>query len=90
MEQTSDVRDDVPMTGQRTETETPISRAELAGWIGVGIRTVDRMVERGELPKPCLGKGGRPRWLRSYVEQFLRKQHERNEELDRRTKQKLG
>lgn len=71
------------------DTEVPIGRAELAKRLDVGVRTVDRMVERGELPRPCVGAGGRPRWLWSFVVGFLRKRHERDLELDRQTRKKL-
>ncbi len=72
----------------KRDVELPIDRAELARRLGIGVRTVSRMVERGELPRPCIGTGSRPRWLWSYVEGFLRKQHERAAELDRRTQRK--
>ena len=37
-----------------------VDRFELAQRLAVHERTVRRMVERGELPKPCLSAGGRP------------------------------
>jgi excisionase family DNA binding protein len=66
-----------------------IDRDELARRLEVHPRTVQRMVARGELPRPCLGAGGRPRWLWSYVVEYCRKRHERDEELDRRRHRKL-
>ena len=59
-----------------------VGRDALARRIGVDVRTVDRMVGRQELPRPCVGHGGRPRWLWSYVVEFLRKRHERQADLD--------
>lgn len=61
-----------------------VRREELAQRLHVDVRTVDRMVARGELPRPCVGQGGRPRWLWCYVVEFLRKRHERQAKLDRR------
>ncbi len=66
-----------------------VDRAELAARLQVDARTVSRMVARGELPGPCLGAGGRPRWLWGYVVDFLRNQHECSTRLDRRTQEKL-
>ena len=54
-----------------------LGRSELAQRLGIHERTVSRMVERGELPQPCIGQGGRPRWLWSFVVEFCRKRHER-------------
>ncbi len=63
-----------------------IGKAELAHRICVDVRTVSRMVKRGELPQPCIGHGGRPRWLWSYVVAFCRKRHERMTRQDKRMK----
>jgi hypothetical protein len=78
-------------TGQGTvgnadgaEPSDIVGRETLARRIGVDVRTVDRMVARQELPPPCIGQGGRPRWLWSYVVEFLRKRHERQAQLDQR------
>ncbi len=62
---------------------------EVALRLGVSPRTVRRMVERGELPRPCLSAGGRPRWLWSYIVEYCRKQHERAITVDRRLRKKL-
>ncbi len=66
-----------------------VDRAELARRLCVHERTVRRMVERGELPKPCLSAGGRPRWLWSYVVDYCRRQHENTVKLDRRMRREL-
>ena len=66
-----------------------VDRSELARRLGVHERTVRRMVERGELPKPCLSVGGRPRWLWSHVVEHCQKRHLREEDLDRRRRRKL-
>jgi excisionase family DNA binding protein len=63
---------------------------EMARRLGVSSRTVRRMVDRGELPKPCLSTGGRPRWLWNYIVEFCRKRHERDSTVGRRFKNKLN
>ena len=52
------------------DTGNFVDRFELARRLAVHERTVRRMVERGELPKPCLSAGGRPRWLWGHVPAF--------------------
>lgn len=71
------------------EVSTFVDRAELARRLEVHPRTVRRMVDRGELPKPCLSAGGRPRWLWSHVVEYCHKHHLREEDLDRRRHRKL-
>jgi len=66
-----------------------INRTELARKLGVHTRTIGRMVERGELPRPCLSAGGRPRWLWSHVVNYCQKRHQREDDLNRSRKQKL-
>jgi hypothetical protein len=66
-----------------------IDRTELARRFNVDVRTVSRMVKRGELPYPCVGQGGRPRWLWAYVIEYCRKRHERQTVVDRRLRSKL-
>ena len=80
----------------RTTTEETTSAAdefvgvdELARRLELSSRTVRRMIERGELPKPCLSAAGRPRWLWDYVLDYCRKRHQREEDLDRRKQRKL-
>lgn len=78
--------DDIP--GQPVR-EQLIDRGELARRLCVDARTVSRMVRRGELPPPCVGQGGRPRWLWSYVIESCRQRHVRQEALARQLKSKL-
>ena len=66
-----------------------IDRAELARRLGVHERTIRRMVARGELPRPCVGAGGCPRWLWSFVLEHCRKQHYHTVKLDGKLKSKL-
>ena len=66
-----------------------IGRSELAKRLSVNVRTVDRMVRRGELPEPCMSPGGRPRWLWSFVVDFCRKRHDRQVEIAKRMRDKL-
>lgn len=66
-----------------------VDRNGLARRLDVNVRTVDRLVKRGELPQPCIGQGGRPRWLWSYVIDFCLQQHHRQSKLDHRLKRKL-
>ena len=61
-----------------------IDRAELARRLGVHVRTIRRMIDRGELPRPCIGEGGRPRWLWRFVLDHCRKHHERQAKVARR------
>ncbi|MFH1748855.1 MAG: hypothetical protein ABIG44_17615 [Planctomycetota bacterium] len=61
---------------------------EIACRLELSQRTVRRMIERGELPKPCLSAAGRPRWLWGYVLEYCRKRHQREAELDRRKSSK--
>ena len=70
------------------DTELPIDKRELARRLGIGMRTVDRMVNRGELPRPCIGAGGSPRWLWSHVLEFLRARHECEDKLGQRARRK--
>ena len=82
-----------------SETSTPavdetsddefIDRGELARRLGVHERTIRRMVARGELPRRCVGAGGRPRWLWRYVLEHCRKQHHQAVRLDGKMKSKL-
>lgn len=75
-----------------TSTQLPddfIDRVELARRFQLNPRTVRRMVERGELPLPCLGAGGRPRWLWNHVLAYCQKRHLGDEDLDRRRNRKL-
>ena len=67
-----------------------VDRACLALRLGVDVRTVSRMVNRRELPRPCLGEGGRPRWLWEFVVEFCRKRHEQNAKVDARMRGKLS
>ncbi len=67
-----------------------IDRSGLARRLGFDVRTISRMVKRGELPGPCIGYGGRPRWLWSYIIGFLQRRHERQAKLDERAKEKLS
>ena len=53
-----------------------LDKSELAHRLAIHERTVSRMVDRGELPQPCMGHGGRPRWLWSFVLEYCRKRHE--------------
>lgn len=78
-------------TGCTSESgaEVLIDRTEIARRLGMNVRTVDRLVKRGELPQPCIGQGGRPRWLWSYVVDFCLQQHHRQNKLDHRLKHKL-
>ena len=66
-----------------------VDRSELARRLGVHERTIRRMVARGELPRPCVGIGGRPRWLWSYVLDHCRRQHHQAVRLDGKMKSKL-
>ncbi|PKQ82945.1 hypothetical protein AOX56_00010 [Aeromonas sobria] len=52
-----------------------IERKRLTVLIGCRYDTIDRMVERGELPRPIrLGRNGRYRFIRAEIEPAL-KQH---------------
>lgn len=73
----------------RGQAKDIVDRSELASILRVNVRTLDRMVQRGELPRPCVGAGGRPRWHWNHVFDFLLKHHERLTKQDRRTQQKL-
>ena len=67
-----------------------IGKDELAGRLNVHARTVSRMVERGELPRPCMSDGGRPRWLWSFVVEFCHERHMKQAKLEQKLKRKLG
>jgi len=73
--------------------ETPsdefVDRGGLAQRLGVHERTIRRMVARGELPRPCVGAGGCPRWLWSFVLEHCRKQHHSTVRIDGKMKSKL-
>ena len=89
MSQVSDVPTPAASASPEAEDQPFVDRAELARRLDVHPRTVRRMVDRGELPKPCLSAGGRPRWLWSHVVEYCRKRHLREEDLDRRRHRKL-
>ena len=67
-----------------------LDRTQFASLLGVNPRTVDRMVKRNELPPPCIGVGGRPRWLRSFVLDFLERRHRDQDQRDARLRSKLS
>jgi hypothetical protein len=71
------------------DNEDFVGLAELARRLDLSTRTVSRMVTRGELPKPCLGIGGRPRWLWRFVIEHCYHRHQRDRQLDRRMNRKL-
>jgi len=77
----------------QTQPDSPpaefVDRTEMARKLGVHTRTIGRMVERGELPRPCLSAGGRPRWLWSHVVEYCQKRHQREDDLGRRRQRKL-
>ncbi len=51
-----------------------IERKRLTDLIGCRFDTIDRMVERGELPRPIrLGRNGRYRFIRAEIEPALAK-----------------
>jgi len=79
-----------PAPTDSDESHDVIDRTEMAVRMSVDVRTIDRMVKRGELPQPCVGAGGRPRWLWSFVLHFLERKHERGLELSRRVRGKTG
>jgi len=89
LSQVSDVRRLAPSASPEAEDRPFVDRAELARRLGVHPRTVRRMVDRGELPKPCLSAGGRPRWLWTHVVAYCQKRHLREEDLNRRRNHKL-
>jgi len=66
---------EVALKRERGTEDEFVGRSGLAARLGVTERTVDRMVQRGELPQPCLSPGGRPRWLWSHVVAFLKRRH---------------
>lgn len=66
-----------------------IDRTTLAQRLDVDVRTVSRMVKRRELPRPCIGQGGRPRWKWDFVLDFLQRRHEQQDKLDARLQSKL-
>lgn len=66
-----------------------VGLSELACRLDLSTLTVTRMVARGELPKPCLSIGGRPRWLWRFVIEHCYHRHQRDRELDRRMNRKL-
>jgi len=70
-------------------TDRFVGLDDVARRLAVSPRTVRRMIERGELPKPCLSAGGRPRWLWNYIVEFCRKRHGREATVDWRLKSKL-
>ncbi len=78
----------LPASTARDSGDGFVNQAELARRLELHPRTVRRMVERGELPKPCLSTGGRPRWLWDYVVEFCRKRHEREAGVDRKLRNK--
>ncbi len=67
-----------------------VDRTELARRLKVHERTIRRMVERGELPRPCLGGGGRPRWLWCYVLEHCQRHHEKTAKSDRKLRSQLN
>ncbi|MGL5290193.1 MAG: helix-turn-helix transcriptional regulator [Aeromonas sp.] len=55
------------------KNEMFIERKRLTDLIGCRFDTIDRMVERGELPRPIrLGRNGRYRFIRAEIEPALK------------------
>jgi hypothetical protein len=77
-----------PVAGEES-LDTFVDLQELGRRLGVHARTVRRMVDRGELPQPCLGAEGKPRWLWSYVLDHCRRRHRQSDKTDRRLRSKL-
>ena len=67
-----------------------VDQVQLGERLGIHPRTVRRLVARGELPGPCMGVSGKPRWLWSYVIEYCRKRHNQEVQLDKRTQRKLA
>ena len=67
-----------------------LSLSGLAEMLRLDKRTITRLVDRGELPKPCLSEGGAPRWLKSYVIRFMIEQHESRTKRARKDRSKLN
>lgn len=59
------------MTDTALADRAMLSKSDLARYIGFTTRTVDRMVDRGDLPRPRLSSSGVKRWLRSEVDECL-------------------
>jgi len=60
--------------GNNMKNEMFIERKRLTDLIGCRYDTIDRMVERGELPRPIrLGRKGRYRFIRADIEPALEK-----------------
>jgi predicted DNA-binding transcriptional regulator AlpA len=61
-------------------SETYLNRQQIAEKLSGSTDTVDRMIERGYLPKPALklspGRSGSYRWRASEVEAALERLHE--------------
>ncbi|MBU0719301.1 MAG: hypothetical protein KJ749_13715 [Planctomycetes bacterium] len=89
MPQVNDVPTPTASASPEAEDRLFVDRGELAHRLDVHPRTVRRMVNRGELPKPCLSASGRPRWLWAHVVAYCQKRHLREEDLDRRRNRKL-
>ena len=86
----AEAHDDTRVSATNAELDEFVDRAELARRLGVHVRTIRRMVERGELPSPCLSAGGRPRWLWSYVLDYCHQRHKSAVTVDRRMRRKLN
>ncbi|MCO6438636.1 MAG: hypothetical protein J5J06_16205 [Phycisphaerae bacterium] len=85
----AEIRTNTPAACPESDLGEFVDRAELARRLGVHERTIRRIVERGELPRPCLSSGGRPRWLWKYVLAFCQKQHENAVKVDRKMRREL-
>ncbi len=57
--------------GDRGAPAAMLDRRGLAHYIGVSVRTVDRMIERGELPRPRRAADRILRWLRTEVDEAI-------------------
>ena len=79
----------VPANDRPDPADSFVGLDDVARRLEVSPRTVRRMIERSELPKPCLSAGGRPRWLWSYIVEYCRKRHEREVAVDQRLRNKL-
>lgn len=66
-----------------------LTKQELAQRLGVHERTLERWIQQDQLPPPCLGHGGRPRWLWSFVVGFCRQTHGRQGAQGARVNSKL-
>ncbi|GEM_PF-7071040 len=65
--------DDLPTSGIKPTDRMILWKRDLVVMLGVGLRTLERMISSGEVPAPDRRLRGRPAWLTTTIQAWLKK-----------------